>query len=136
RDRLLQISVMKGIDFRFNADFRGIEKQADGSLLVAMTNHDDLEVDCVLFATGRVPNTEGLGLDSVGVELGVRGAIRVDRFVKTKVDRIYAVCVMTDRVQLTPVVIHEGQAFSDTVFGNKPTTVDHDCIPSAVFSHP
>ncbi len=136
RDRLLQISMMKGIDFRFNADFRGIEKQADGSLLVAMTNHDDLEVDCVLFATGRVPNTEGLGLDSAGVELGERGAIRVDRFGKTNVDSIYAVGDVTDRVQLTPVAIREGQAFADTVFGNKPTTVDHDCIPSAVFSHP
>lgn len=136
RDRLLQISMMKGIDFRFNADFRGIEKQADGSLLVAMTNHDDLEVDCVLFATGRVPNTEGLGLDSVGVELGERGAIKVDRFGKTNVDSIYAVGDVTDRVQLTPVAIREGQAFADTVFGNKPTTVDHDCIPSAVFSHP
>ena len=136
RDRLLQISMMKGIDFRFNADFRGIEKQADGSLLVAMTNHDDLEVDCVLFATGRVPNTEGLGLDSAGVELGERGAIKVDRFGKTNVDSIYAVGDVTDRVQLTPVAIREGQAFADTVFGNKPTTVDHDCIPSAVFSHP
>lgn len=136
RDRLLQISMMKGIDFRFNADFRGIEKQADGSVLVAMTNHDDLEVDCVLFATGRVPNTEGLGLDSAGVELGERGAIRVDRFGKTNVDSIYAVGDVTDRVQLTPVAIREGQAFADTVFGNKPTTVDHDCIPSAVFSHP
>ncbi len=136
RDRLLQISLTKGIDFRFNAEFRGIEKRADGSLLVSMTNHDDLEVDCVLFATGRVPNVEGLGLEDVGVELGHRGAIKVDRFGKTNIDSIYAVGDVTDRVQLTPVAIREGQAFADTVFGNKPTTVDHDCIPSAVFSHP
>lgn len=136
RDRLLQISMTKGIDFRFNAEFRGIKKQDDGSLLVSMTNHDDMEVDCVLFATGRVPNTEGLGLDKVGVELGARGAVKVDRFGKTNVDSIHAVGDVTDRVQLTPVAIREGQAFADTVFGNKPTTVSYDCVASAVFSHP
>lgn len=65
RDRLLQISMTKGIDFRFHAEFRGIEKQADGSLKVSMTNHEPLEVDLVLFATGRVPNTEGLDRKSV-----------------------------------------------------------------------
>jgi glutathione reductase (NADPH) len=70
RDRLLQISIIKGIDFRFNASFRGIEKNEDGSLTVSMTNHDDITVDCVLFATGRLPNTVGLGLDKAGVELG------------------------------------------------------------------
>ena len=136
RDRLLQISTTKGIEFRFNAEFRGIEKQDDGSLLVAMTEHEDLEVDCVMYATGRVPNTEGLGLDSAGVELTGRGAVKVDEYSKTTVDSIYAVGDVTDRVQLTPVAIREGQAFADTVFGDKPTTVNYDCIPSAVFSHP
>ncbi len=136
RDRLLQISLMKGIDFRFNAEFREIEKLDSGALRVSMTNHDDLEVDCVMFATGRIPNTEGLGLEEAGVELGERGAIKVDRFSKTSVDSIYAVGDVTDRVQLTPVAIREGQAFADTVFGNNPTAVDHSCVPSAVFSHP
>jgi glutathione reductase (NADPH) len=136
RDRLLQISLTKGIHFRFNAEFRNIEKREDGTLLVSMTNHDDMEVDCVLFATGRVPNTQGLGLENVGVELAERGAIKVDRFSKTSVESIYAVGDVTDRVQLTPVAIREGQAFADTVFGNQPTAVSHDCIPSAVFSHP
>ncbi len=135
-DRLLQISLMKGIDFRFNAEFRGIEKQEDGTLNVSMTNHEDLEVDCVMFATGRVPNTQGLGLDTVGVETGKNGEIKVDRFSKTNVDYIYAVGDVTDRVQLTPVAIREGQAFADTTFGNNPSHVDYDCIPSAVFSHP
>jgi glutathione reductase (NADPH) len=101
-----------------------------------MTNHEDLEVDAVMFATGRMPNTEGLGLEAAGVELGDKGEIRVDRFSKTNVDSIYAVGDVTDRVQLTPVAIREGQAFADTVFGNKPTAVDHACVPSAVFSHP
>ncbi|BBC72851.1 glutathione-disulfide reductase [Altererythrobacter sp. B11] len=136
RDRLLQISVMKGIDFRFNASFRGIEKTEDGCLRVSMTNHDDLEVDCVLFATGRIPNTEGLGLEAAGVTLGERGAIAVDDYGTTNVPSIHAVGDVTDRVQLTPVAIREGQAFADTLFGDKPTKVSHDCIPSAVFSHP
>ncbi|MXO68142.1 glutathione-disulfide reductase [Pelagerythrobacter marinus] len=137
RDRLLQISMMKGIDFRFHAEFRGIEKTDDGTLRVSMTNHDDLEVDCVLFATGRVPNTEGLGLDKAGVKTGDKGEIVVDRFSKTSVDHIHAVGDVTDRVQLTPVAIREGQAFADTVFGGgDPVAVDHTCIPSAVFSHP
>ncbi len=136
RDRLLQISMMKGIDFRFNAEFRGIEKTEEGCLRVSMTNHEDIEVDCVLFATGRLPNVEGLGLENAGVELGDRGEIVVDRFSKTNVENIYAVGDVTDRVQLTPVAIREGQAFADTVFGNKPTSVSYDCIPSAVFSHP
>jgi len=136
RDRLLQISTMKGIVFRFNAEFRGIHKNADGSLRVSMTNHDDLEVDCVMFATGRLPNTEGLGLDEVGVELGEKGEVKVDDHSRTSVDSIYAIGDVTNRIQLTPVAIREGQAFADTVFGDKPTTVDYSCVPNAVFSHP
>ncbi len=136
RDRLLQISMTKGIDFRFHAEFKGIEKNPDGSLRVSMTNHEDMEVDCVLFATGRVPNTDDLGLAEVGVELDAKGAVVVDADNKSSVDSIYAVGDVTNRVQLTPIAIREGQAFADTIFGNKPTTVDYGCIPAAVFSHP
>jgi glutathione reductase (NADPH) len=136
RDRLLQISMMKGIDFRFNAKFQGIEKQADGSLKVSMSNHEPIEVDCVMFATGRVPNTENLGLGAAGVELTEMGAVKVDEDNRTNVPGIYAVGDVTNRVQLTPVAIREGQAFADSVFGNKPTRVDYNCIPAAVFSHP
>lgn len=136
RDRLLQISMMKGIDFKFHAEFKGIEKTDAGCLRVSMTNHEDIEVDCVMFATGRIPNTEGLGLENVGVELGEKGEVKVDRFSKTSVDNIYAVGDVTDRIQLTPVAIREGQAFADTVFGNEPTSVSYDHVPSAVFSHP
>jgi glutathione reductase (NADPH) len=135
RDRLLQISIAKGIDFRFNADFRSIEK-VKGGLKVEMTNHEPMEVDCVLFATGRVPNTEALGLKESGVGLDDKGAVIVDADNKSCVDSIYAVGDVTNRVQLTPVAIREGQAFADTVFGNKPTRVDYENIPSAVFSHP
>ena len=136
RDRLLQISMMKGIDFRFNAKFEGIEKQADGSLKVSMSNHAPIEVDCVMFATGRVPNTENLGLDAAGVELNEKGAIRVDDDNRSNVPSIFAVGDVTDRIQLTPVAIREGQAFADTIFGNKPARVDYHCVPAAVFSHP
>jgi len=136
RDRLLQISMTKGIDFRFDAKFSKIEKLDSGKLRVSMGGHDDMDVDCVLFATGRVPNTDGLGLEAVGVKLGEHGAVLVDEYAQTSVPSIYAVGDVTNRVQLTPVAIREGQAFADTVFGGKPTTVDHSCIPSAVFSHP
>jgi glutathione reductase (NADPH) len=131
RDRLLQISMMKGLDFRFNAEFRGIEQQPDGCLRVSMTGHEPIDVDCVMFATGRSPNTEGLGLDSAGVELDDKGAIVVDADNKSTCDSIYAVGDVTNRVQLTPVA-----AFADTLFGNKPHRVDYENIPSAVFSHP
>tara|TARA_Y100000815_G_scaffold236499_1_gene229749 strand:- start:362 stop:1708 length:1347 start_codon:yes stop_codon:yes gene_type:complete len=136
RDRLLQISMTKGIEFRFHADFRGITKNADGSLKVEMTGHEPIDVDCVLFATGRVPNTEGLGLEDAGVEIDAKGAIKVDEYSRTNVESIYAVGDVTNRMQLTPVAIREGQAFADTVFGDNPRTVDYDCVPSAVFSHP
>ncbi|PTS90188.1 glutathione-disulfide reductase [Sphingomonas sp. HMWF008] len=136
RDRLLQISMMKGLDFRFNAKFEGIEKQPDGCLRVSMTNHEPIDVDCVLFATGRSPNTGSLGLESAGVTLDEAGAVVVDADNKSSCDSIYAVGDVTNRVQLTPVAIREGQAFADTIFGGKPTQVDYENIPSAVFSHP
>ena len=137
RDRLLQISIMKGIDFKFNTKFEHIEPCEEGGYNVKLTNCDEERVDTVMFAIGRIPNTEGLGLETAGVELGEKGEIKVDRFSKTSVDHIYAVGDVTDRVQLTPVAIREGQAFADSVFGpGDPYAVDHGCIPSAVFSHP
>jgi glutathione reductase (NADPH) len=136
RDRLLQISLVKGIDFRFHVSFERIEKADDGSLHVIMKGCDPIEADVVMFATGRRPHTDGLGLEAVGVKLDEKGAVAVDADNKSSVDHIYAVGDVTNRVQLTPVAIREGQAFADTLFGNKPTRVDYDCIPSAVFSHP
>ena len=136
RDRLLQISLMKGIKFVFNAPFERIEKQDDGSLLIHMKDHAPIEADCLIFATGRSPNVEGLGLEEVGVTLAPTGAVVVDEDNRSTMPSIYAIGDVTDRVQLTPVAIREGQAFADTLFGNKPTRVDYGCIPSAVFSHP
>lgn len=135
-DRLLQISVRKGIDFKFNATIERIEKRDNGTLHVSMTGCDDLEADDVLFAVGRRPNTRGLGLEAAGVAVGEKGQIKVDRDNRTSVPSIFAVGDVTDRIQLTPVAIREGQAFADTFFGNKPHQVDYNCVPSAVFSHP
>ncbi|GMN01722.1 glutathione-disulfide reductase [Erythrobacter sp. MTPC3] len=137
RDRLMQISMTKGIEFLFRAEVEKLEKRDDGTFAVKMTGVEERTFDLVMAATGRVPNVEGLGLENVGVELGKRGEIKVDEFSKTNVDYIYAVGDVTDRVQLTPVAIREGQAFADSVFGDvEPYSVDHSCIPSAVFSHP
>lgn len=136
RDRLLQISMTKGIEFRFNAPFKSIEKQDDGSLMVHLENCDPIAADAVLVATGRVPNTKGLGLEAAGVELDKDGAVKVDDNNQSSVPSIYAVGDVTNRIQLTPVAIREGQAFADSVFGSKPTTVDYANVPSAVFSHP
>ena len=135
-DRLIQISLRKGIDFKFNATIDRIERGCDGKLHVSMTGCDDIETDAVLFAVGRRPNIENLGLEAAGVELGDKGEIKVDADNRTSAASIFAVGDVTDRVQLTPVAIREGQAFADTFFGNKPAQVDYGCIPSAVFSHP
>jgi glutathione reductase (NADPH) len=135
-DRLIQISLRKGIDFRFNAVIDRVERKDDGTLLMKMTGCDDIDADQMLFALGRKPNTTGLGLESAGVELGENGAIKVDADNRSTVPSIFGVGDVTDRVQLTPVAIREGQAFADSFFGNKPTQVDYGCIPSAVFSHP
>ena len=136
RDRLLQISITKGIDFRFNSTFEQIEKRVDGSLLLHMKGCDDIEADALLFATGRLPNVDGLGLEGVGVALGERGEIKVDAHSRTSVASIFAVGDVTDRIQLTPVAIREGHAFADSQFGDHVWTVDYDSVPNAVFSHP
>ncbi|AEG48462.1 Glutathione-disulfide reductase [Sphingobium chlorophenolicum L-1] len=136
RDRLLQISMMKGINFRFNADMEKIEKKEDGTLSVRFRNGDPIDCDLLVFATGRKPHVDGLGLENAGVELSDKGAIKVDEYSRTSCASIYAVGDVTDRMQLTPVAIREGHAFADTVFGDNPRTVDYACVPSAVFSQP
>ena len=135
-ERLIQISLRKGIDFKFHATIEQVERRDDGTLHIGMTGCDDIEADELLFAVGRKPNTEGLGLEAAGVELGDKGQIKVDADNRSNVPSIFGVGDVTDRVQLTPIAIREGQAFADSFFGNKPTRVDYGCIPSAVFSHP
>jgi glutathione reductase (NADPH) len=135
-DRLLQISLRKGIEFRFHATIDKVVRNDNGSLHIAMEGCDDIEADELLFAVGRRPNIEDMGLDVAGVAVGDKGEITVDADNRTSVPSIFAIGDVTDRVQLTPVAIREGQAFADTFFGNQPHRVDYDCIPSAVFSHP
>lgn len=135
-DRLVKISVAKGFDMRFNAGISAVEQQGDGTLLCRMKNTPDIITDQLLFAIGRQPNSENMGLEAASVELSERGAIVVNDEYRSSVPSIFAVGDVTDRVQLTPVAIREGHAFADTQFGGKPTTVDYDSIPSAVFSHP
>ncbi|WP_299790183.1 FAD-dependent oxidoreductase [uncultured Marivita sp.] len=108
----------------------------DGPLKVKSTNGHVKVFDKVLFATGRRPNTDDMGLEEVGVTLARGGAIEVDEYSQTKVPSIYAIGDVTDRVNLTPVAIREGMAFVETVFLGKPTPVDHELIPSAVFTQP
>jgi len=107
-----------------------------GAYTVALAGGKRIEVDQVMFATGRRPAVAGLGLEAAGVKLAPNGGIAVDEFSRTSVPHIYAVGDVTNRINLTPVAIREGHAFADTVFGNRPTKVDHTHVPSAVFSEP
>jgi glutathione reductase (NADPH) len=126
----------KGVDLKLETNVTKITKNEAGQRIVSLTDGSQITVDCVLFATGRIPNIEGLGLTEVGVELGSKGQIAVNQESQTSVANIYAVGDVTDRIALTPVATMEGHAFADTVFGNKPRTADHQNVPSAVFSQP
>ncbi len=125
----------KGIDLQVGTDVQSIVKTDDG-LLVTNTHGKTLVVDQVLYATGRVPSTDGLGLENAGVKLGRKGEVLVDGYSQTNIPSIYAVGDVTDRVNLTPVAIVEGSAFVDTVFHGVPTQPDHEMIATAVFTQP
>ena len=103
---------------------------------MTLSDGSEIEADQVMAATGRLPNTAGLGLETAGIELGPKGEIAVDANSQTRASSIYAVDDVTDRVALTPVAIAEGHAFADSVFGAKPRQVSHANIPSAVFTQP
>ena len=111
-------------------------EETRGSYLAGLSDGEEVAVDKVMFATGRHPNVEAFGLEAVGVRLAANGGIEVDAYSQTRVPHIYAVGDVTNRINLTPVAIREGHAFADTVFGNKPTRVDHADVPTAVFSEP
>ena len=135
-ERLVTMSRAKGIDVRFNFPLSGVSKQPDGSLLLEGSGVDAIETDMLLWAVGRTPKTAGLGLEAVGVELDAQGAISVNAYNQSSVPSIYAVGDVTNRVQLTPIAIREGHAFADSVFSNRPRTIDYSAIPMAVFSSP
>ena len=135
-ERLPPIMTARGMDLQMNAQIERVVKNADGSLDVTLSNGVTKQVDQVLVATGRKPNTDGLGLENAGIELGRKGEIPVDEFSKTSCESIYAVGDVTDRVQLTPVAIREGHAVADSLFGGNLRSIDHATIPTAVFSQP
>jgi glutathione reductase (NADPH) len=111
-------------------------EQTDSRFSVHLSGGNQVSADCVMFATGRQPNIAKLGLKEAGVEIAKNGGVAVDEYSQTSVPSIYAIGDVTNRVNLTPVAIREGAAFSDTVFGGKPNTVDHTNVPTAVFSDP
>jgi glutathione reductase (NADPH) len=135
RGHVATAMAANGITIHCGTDVLALERTAGGIRAVA-TDGSDREFDLVLYATGRRPNSSGLGLEALGVKLGRQGQIAVDDFSQTSVPSIYAVGDVTDRVNLTPVAIREGHAFADTVFRGVPTRADHDLVPSAVFTQP
>jgi glutathione reductase (NADPH) len=124
-----------GVDLRLDTEVRSICRR-DGAVQLQLTNGEVLEVNAAMAAIGRHPNTADLGLECAAVALTERGAVKVDSFSMTTCPSIYAVGDVTDRLNLTPVAIHEGHAFADTVFGSTPRTTFYEHVPFAVFSQP
>jgi glutathione reductase (NADPH) len=125
----------RGIRVLTGCKVAGVER-VDGHFSVRLSSGNQVPADQVMFATGRIPNVEKLDLKQAGVEIAKNRGIAVDEYSRTSVQNIYAVGDVTNRVNLTPVAIREGHAFADTVFGGKPTAVDHTNVPTAVFSDP
>lgn len=125
----------RGVQFHFETNPVSIKRDGD-DLLVKLNNGETLTTSCVMFATGRVPFSKGLGLLDAGVEVRADGSVPVDEYSCTNVPSIFAVGDITNRINLTPVAIHEGHSFADTQFGGMDRPVDHEFVPSAVFSHP
>jgi glutathione reductase (NADPH) len=125
----------RGIKILTKRLVEAVEKVEHG-LCAELSDHETITVERVMFATGRHPKIGGLGLEAAGVAIGETGGVRVNEFSQTSVPHIYAVGDVTNRINLTPVAIREGHAFADTVFGNKPTPVDHGGVATAVFSEP
>jgi len=125
----------KGVDLHVGTNILQMEKR-DGGIWVKSTTGRECTVDHVMFATGRTPNSAGLGLEDIGVEIGRWGEIVVDKYSQTNVPSIYAIGDVTNRISLTPVAIREGAAFAETVFKGNPVAADHDLVPSAIFTQP
>lgn len=126
----------KGVDLKFSVNVEAVEKLADGSLRVALTDGSTIDADCVMYATGRVPRVEGLGLENLGIEQQANGAIIVNDTFQTNVPSVYAVGDVIDRVQLTPVALAEGMALVKHLYQGQDINVDYNLIPTAVFCQP
>jgi len=134
-DRLAEELQRKGIDVMLQADPAALAR-SDGGIVAKLKDGSEREVDLVLFATGRKPNTAGLGLDAAGVALAADGAVKVDAYARSSVPSVHAIGDVTNRINLTPVATAEGMALAKTLFQGEPTAMDHDNVPTAVFSHP
>jgi glutathione reductase (NADPH) len=135
RTALCESMQARGLEVLLGCEFAKVEKR--GNKLHAETNKGaSIECDQILLAIGRQPNTDRLHVEKAGVELGKRGEVKVDRFSRTSAAHIWGVGDVTDRVQLTPVAIHEAMCFVETAFKNNPTAPDHMHVPSAVFTTP
>ncbi|RVU32406.1 glutathione-disulfide reductase [Neptunomonas marina] len=126
----------KGVDLKFSVNVEAVEKLADGSLRVSLTDGSTIDADCVMYATGRVPRVEGLGLENLGIEQQANGAIIVNDTFQTNVPSVYAVGDVIDRVQLTPVALAEGMALVKHLYQGQDINVDYNLIPTAVFCQP
>jgi glutathione reductase (NADPH) len=135
RAALAEEMQKKGFDLRFDSNIASIEKVSTG-LRATLEDGSTLDADTILFATGRTPNTRGLGLEEAGVELAGNGAIVVDEFSRSSVPSIWAVGDATDRINLTPVAIHEAMCLASTLFRDDPIRPVHSDVASAVFSQP
>ena len=134
--RFLAMEMMKKhIRLAFNCNVQKLEQVGD-RIRVLMSDGKEADYDLVVYAIGRKPNVEGLGLEKAGVKLNAKGAVAVDKFSQTSVPSIHAIGDVTDRMNLTPVALAEGMALAKTLFKGEPTTVDYDNIPTAVFSAP
>src|SRR5579885_523699 len=135
REHLRNEMRNRGITIICGHTVAAVEKSGD-EFVTQLSDRSTIASDKVMFAIGRRPNVMGLGLDKVHVKIHAHGGIDVDEYSRSSVPSIYAVGDVTNRVNLTPVAIREGHAFADTVYGNKPTPVDHANVPTAVFSEP
>jgi glutathione reductase (NADPH) len=124
-----------GTQLTLKATLAKLEK-AGGAIRATLSTGETVETDAVLYAIGRNPHTEGLGLERAGVKLDDAGAVIVDEFSQSCVESIYAIGDVTNRFNLTPVAIRDGHAFADTIYNKRPTPVDHAFVPSAVFGRP
>lgn len=126
----------KGINIHRDCVVRSIDKRDDGQLSIMVDRGEEMVADQVMYATGRNPNTAGLGLQEAGIELNKKGAMVVDEWNRSNVDNVFAVGDVTDRVNLTPVALNEGRVFAETFFNDNPMTLDYSNIASAVFTQP
>jgi len=135
-ERLAEEMAAKGVKMHFGAEPLRIAKRGDGSLEVELGDGSREAAELVMFATGRHPNSANLGLEAAGVELATDGEVIVDKYSKTSVDSIHAIGDLTNRLNLTPVATAEAMWLARTLFGNQPTAVDHDNVPTAIFANP